>query len=148
MTRVRDMIGNRSEIYSLSDEATIHEAAMYLRDRQVRATAVCDARGAIVGVIAQGDISNKVAAEHRCPSWVKVREVMSKDVVTVTPDSTIDECIRLMEKNKIYHLLVVERGKSFGMISAQDVFRTVADDEKARADMLESWAFGPPPASP
>jgi CBS domain-containing protein len=141
MTKVRDLIGDRSDFYSLPEEATVHDAARYLRDRQVRATAVCDAGGAPVGVIAQSDISDKIAAEHRCPSWVKVGEIMSTQLVTVTPETTVDECLRLMEKHNIYHLLVVERGASLGMVSAQDVLRMVARDEKARADVLETWAF-------
>jgi predicted transcriptional regulator len=141
MTRVRDLLGDRSEIYSLSDEATVHDAARYLRKHQVRATGVCDVSGRLVGVIAQSDISDKVAAEHKCPSWIKVREVMSTHLVTVNPETNLEECVRLMEKHKIYHLLVVDGGANLGMISAQDVLRLVARDEKARADLLESWAF-------
>jgi len=141
MTKVRDLIGARSEVYSLQEDATVHEAARYLRDRQVRATAVCNADGTLVGVIAQSDISDKIAAEHRCPSWVKVREIMSTGLVTVSPDTGVDECLRLMEKHSIYHLLVVERGASLGMLSAQDVLRMVARDEKERADTLATWAF-------
>src|SRR5262249_42319709 len=123
MTKVRDLIGNRSEFYSLPQDATVHDAARYLRDRQVRATARWDVGGAPVGVVAQSDISDKIAAEHRCPSWVRVREIMSTRLVTVTPETTVDECLRLMEKHNIYHLLVVEHGSSLGMISAQDVLR-------------------------
>jgi predicted transcriptional regulator len=145
MTRVKDLLGDRTEIFSLSMDATVHEAAMYLRDRQVRATAICDPNGHPLGVIAQSDISDKVAAEHRCPSWIKVSEIMSTELISVTPESSVEECVRLMEKNKIFHLLVVDgsSGRSMGMISAQDVLRMVASDEKARADLLQSWAFPP-----
>ena len=117
---------------------------MYLRDRQVRATAVCDSNGHPLGVIAQSDISDKVAAENRCPSWIKVPEIMSTELISVTPESSVEECVLLMEKNRIFHLLVVDgSGRSLGMISAQDVLRMVASDEKARADLLQSWAFPP-----
>ena len=144
MTRVKDLLGDRTEIYSLSEDATVHEAAMYLRDRQVRATAICDSKGHPLGVIAQSDISDKGAAENRCPSWIKVPEIMSTELISVTPESSVEECVRLMEKNKLFHLLVVDAsGRSLGMISAQDVLRMVASDEKARADLLQSWAFPP-----
>jgi CBS domain-containing protein len=142
MATVKDLLGNRTEVYSLSVDDTVHRAAMYLRDRQVRATIVCDEKTCPVGVIAQSDISDKVAAEHLCPSWTRIREVMSTRLITVTPESSVEECVRLMEKNKIYHLVVVDSsGHSLGMISAQDVLRMVASDEKARADLLQSWAF-------
>ena len=144
MTTVKELLGVREDIYSLTEEATVHEAANYLRDRQIRATPICDSEGRPVGVIAQSDISDKVAAEHRCPSWTKVEEVMSTRLVTVTTESNLEECLRLMEKNNIYHLLVVdESGRSLGMISAQDVLRVMVSDQKARADLLQAWAFPP-----
>ena len=142
MATVRDLLGNRTAVYSLSVDDTVHRAAVYLRDRQVRATIVCDDKACPVGVIAQSDISDKVAAEHLCPSWTRVSEVMSTGLISVTPESSVEECVRLMEKHKIYHLVVVDHsGRSLGMISAQDVLRMVASDEKARADLLQAWAF-------
>jgi CBS domain-containing protein len=145
MTRVRDLLQNRTEFFSVSADTTVHEAAIFLRDRQVRATVVCDGRRRPVGVISQSDISDKVAAEDRCPSLVKVKEIMSTDLITVTPESTFEECLHLMEKHGIYHLVVVgPSGESLGMISAQDVLRIVASDERARADLLHNWAFPSP----
>ncbi|PYV01062.1 MAG: hypothetical protein DMG10_18840 [Acidobacteria bacterium] len=142
MKTVRDLLGDRRDIYALPEDATVHQAAKYLRDRKVRATAICDGEGRPLGVISQSDISDKIAAEHLCPSWVRVREIMSTQLITVTRENGLEECLRLMEKNNIYHLLVLdESGLSLGMISVQDVFRMVASDEKARADLLESWAF-------
>ena len=142
MTKVKDLLGERKEIFSLSEDATVHEAANYLRERQIRAVSVCNSEGRPVGVIAQSDISDKVAAEHLCPSWTKVGEIMSTTLVTVTRESNVEECLILMEKNNMYHLLVLdESGRSMGMISAQDVLRVMVSDEKARADLLQSWAF-------
>jgi CBS domain-containing protein len=141
MNRVHDLLGDRQTVYSLSEDATVHDAARYMRERQVRATPVCSAEGRVIGVIAQSDISNKLVAEHLCPSWVRVREVMSKSLVIVTPETGVDECLRLMEKHNIYHLLVVDGDRNLGMISAQDVLRTMVQEQRARADMLESWAF-------
>ncbi|MGH9701821.1 MAG: CBS domain-containing protein, partial [Candidatus Acidiferrales bacterium] len=69
---VADLIGSRKEVYSLSDEATVHDAARYLRDKKVRAAGVCNKEGKLVGVVSQSDISDKVAAENRCPAWMKV----------------------------------------------------------------------------
>jgi CBS domain-containing protein len=95
-----------------------------------------------MGVVSQSDISDKVTAENRCPAWVRVSEIMSRNLVTVTPENNIDECLRLLETHGIYHLVVVDpSGRSMGMISAQDILRMVATNEKARADLLEHWAF-------
>ena len=140
--KVRDLISNRREVYSLRDDTSVHEAARYLRDRQIRSIGIVDAAGRLVGVLSQSDISDKVAAENKCPAWMKVSEIMTPELVVVPPDSPLEECILLMEKHGIFHLLVVdERGAFLGMISVQDLLRVIASDEKARADLLQAMIF-------
>jgi CBS domain-containing protein len=139
---VLDLIGSRAEVYSVRDEVTVHEAARYLREREVRAAGVLDANGALAGVVSQSDISDKVAAENKCPAWMRVSEIMSTSLVTVTPDRPVADCLRLMEQHGIYHLLVVDAGGGYrGMLSVSDLLRVIASDEKARADMLEAFLF-------
>src|SRR3989449_7996071 len=140
--KVNDLIASRKEIYSISDTTTVHEAARYLRDKGVRAVGVLDAVCRLTGVVSQSDISDKVAAENRCPAWMRVTEIMTKELITVTPDMALDECLRLMEKNGIYHLLVVDQAqKYYGMLSVTDLLQVIASDHKARADMLEAFIF-------
>ncbi len=96
----------------------------------------------MVGVVSQSDISDKVAAENKCPAWMRVSEIMSTALVTVSPDMSLEECSLLMDKHGIYHLLVLEKAGSFrGMISVTDLLQLIASDEKARADMLEAFIF-------
>lgn len=140
--KVNDLIASRKEIYSISDTTTIHEAARYLRDKGVRAVGVLDAVGRLVGVVSQSDISDKVAAENKCPAWLTVSEIMSRDLLTVTPEVTFDESLRLMEQNGVYHLLILGDGNKYlGMLSVSDLLKVMASDEKARADLLESYVF-------
>lgn len=140
--KVLDLIGSRTEVYSIPQDATVHDAARYLRDRQVRAVGVLDADGRLVGVVSQSDISDKVAAENKCPAWMRVTEIMSTGLVSVTPDRSLTECLRLMEQHGIYHLLVVDEGGGYrGMLSVTDLLTVIASDEKSRADMLEAFLF-------
>src|SRR5712691_9982392 len=140
--KVNDLIASRKEIYSISDTTTVHEAARYLRDKGVRAVGVLDAVSRLVGVVSQSDISDKVAAENKCPDWMRVSEVMSNALVTFSPDMSLEECSRLMDKHGIFHLLVMDKVGSFrGIISVTDLLQLIASDEKARADMLEAFIF-------
>jgi predicted transcriptional regulator len=144
MAKVSELLGSRTDIYFLQQDMTVHEAARYLREREVRSTAVCDKNGKVIGVVSQSDISDKVAAENLSPDAVNVREIMEKQLIQVTPETGLEECLHLMDEHNIYHLLVVDDlGKYYGMISAQDLLRVTASDHKARADLLESWAFPP-----
>jgi len=140
--QVADLIKARTEVFSLREDVTVHEAARYLREKQVRSAGVINSQGKLVGVISQSDISDKVAAENKCPAWMRVSEVMSTQLVAVPPETPLDECVLLMERHGIFHLLVLDAAEIFrGMISAQDLLRVIASDQKARADMLESFLF-------
>ena len=138
---VRDVLGSRSEVFSIQPDMTVHEAARYLRDCQIRSVAVISG-GELVGVVSQSEISDKVAAENKCPAWMHVSEIMSTGLVVVAPDASLDDCLHLMEENGIYHLLVVDRrGGYWGMVSVRDLLGMIALDQKARADMLESFVL-------
>jgi CBS domain-containing protein len=140
--KVADLIKSRKEVFSIPEDATVHDAARYLRDHQVRAVGVTDKSGKLQGVVSQSDVSDKVAAENKCPAWMRVTEIMTKDLITVSPEAPLDECLRLMEKHGIYHLVVVDERKGFhGMISVADLLQVIASDQKARADMLEAFIF-------
>jgi CBS domain-containing protein len=141
---VRDLIRSREEVFSIPPDMTVHDAARYLRDKQIRSVGVLDGTGKLVGVVSQADISDRVAAENKCPAWMRVSEIMSTNLVCITPEMALDECLRLMEKHGIYHLLVVDSLEKFcGMISVSDLLQVIASDHKQRADLLESFAFPP-----
>jgi CBS domain-containing protein len=139
---VRDLLGSRQDVYSVRDDATVHEVALYLRDRQVRAVGVLDLRGRVVGVVSQADVSDKVAAENKCPAWMKISEIMSRNPISVPLDTSLDECLRLMEKHGFFHLPVLDEKAGFrGMLSVQDLLRVIVRDHKERADLFEAMMF-------
>lgn len=140
--KVADLIGSRKEVFSIAETKSVLDAAKYLREKQVRSAGVVDSNGKLIGVVSQSDISDKVAAENKCPGWSNVTEIMSRDLVTVTPEVSFDDCLRLMEQNGVYHLLILGEGNKYlGMLSVSDLLKVMASSEKARADMLESYVF-------
>jgi CBS domain-containing protein len=140
--QVRDLIKSRQQVFAVSEDMTVHDAARYMREHKLRAVGVLDAAGKLSGALSQSDISDKVAAENKPPAWMRVSEIMSRKLVVVAPDQTFDECLRRMEENGIFHLLVMEEGGVFhGMISVADLLQVIASDHKARADMFEALLF-------
>jgi CBS domain-containing protein len=140
--KVSDLVGTRREVYSIPEGTSVLEAAQYLREKSVRSAGVINAQGQLVGVVSQSDISDKIAAENKCPAWVKISEIMSRNLLSVTPAMTFDECLQLMDHNGVYHLLIVDGDGAYrGMLSVSDLLRVMASDQKARADLLESYLF-------
>jgi CBS domain-containing protein len=142
--RVSDLIGSRKEVYFITEETSVMQAAQYLREKQVRSVGVVDGTGKLTGVISQSDISDKVAAENRNPEAMRVDEIMTRNLLTVTPEMSFEDSLRAMEQNGVYHLLVLDgENRYLGMLSVSDLLKVMAADNKERADMLESYMFPP-----
>jgi CBS domain-containing protein len=140
--RVSDLIGSRKEVYFITEETNVMKAAQYLREKQVRSVGVVDGAGKLTGVISQSDISDKVAAENRNPESMRVNEIMTRNLLTVTPEMSFEDSLRAMEQNGVYHLLVLDGENRYqGMLSVSDLLKVMAADNKERADMLESYMF-------
>ena len=68
--------------------------------------------------------------------------IRDSQLVSATPDTSLEDCLRLMEQHGIYHLVVLDNQKGYrGMISVTDLLQLFASDQKARADMLEALIF-------
>jgi len=139
---VHDIIKDRKEVYCISNQTTVAEAARYLKDRGIRATGVCNLSGKIVGVVSQSDISDKVVAENYRPSEVSVQSIASTNLIKITPDTEIKEAMRIMQESGVYQLIVEDStGKFSGMVSMRDCNAMRVEEERERAEMLKDYAF-------
>lgn len=139
---VSDVIKDREQIYCISNQMTVAEAARYLRDRGIRATGVCNLSGKIVGVISQSDISDKVVAENCLPAEVMALSVASQNLIKISPEAECRAAMQLMREKGVYHLIVEDvEGNFLGMISMRDCVAMAAEDEKERAEIYKSYAF-------
>jgi CBS domain-containing protein len=139
---VRDIIKDRKEVYCISNQTTVAEAARYLKDRGIRATGVCNLSGKIVGVVSQSDISDKVVAENYRPSEVSVLSISSLNLIKVTSETEIGAALDVLQQNGVYHLIVEDAdGKFLGMVSMRDCVAMKGEEEKERAEMLNDYAF-------
>lgn len=139
---VRDIIKDRKEVYSISNQTTAAEAARFLKERGIRATGVCNLSGKIVGVVSQSDISDKVVAENFRPSEVSVQSIASANLIKVTSETEVDAALEVLQQNGVYHLIVEDaEGKFLGMVSMRDCVMMKGEEEKERAEMLKDYAF-------
>ena len=109
---VGDLIESRKDVFSIADDLTVYDAARYLREKQVRSVGVCDRNGKLLGVVSQSDISDKVAAENKCPAWMRVSEIMTSELTVVPPETPLAECLRLMETQRVLPLAGHEQARA------------------------------------
>jgi CBS domain-containing protein len=101
------------------DSATVREASRVMKNYDIGSLVVLKGTD-IIGIVTERDIVNSVASS-KDPDVTEISEVMSKKVVTVSPEQTIEEAVDLMVEHKIKKLPVVEAGKIKGIITASDI---------------------------
>ena len=128
---VAELLGDRrGTVLSVPAHATVHAALERLAEHDVGVLVVLDG-GRPAGIFSERDLARKVELRGRAAKTTTVREVMTPEVLYVTPEHTLDRCLALMGKCRVRHLAVAEGGRVVGVVSARDILLdVVAADEK------------------
>ena len=121
--------------------ATVFDAIRIMSERQVGALPVIQDRS-LVGIISERDYARKVILKDKSSKTTRVSEIMTPDVVTVSLGNRVEECITLMKRHHIRHLVVVEEGQVVGMVSLRDLFSEIIDDQAETIVQLEHYIRG------
>ena len=110
-------------VHLIASSATVAEASASMQTRHIHSLLVereneIDA----YGIITDTDVVGKVLAQGKDPAQTRVREVMSKPIITVPPDCTLFDMAQLMARNHINHLPVFDGKRLVGMVSSTDIF--------------------------
>jgi CBS domain-containing protein len=120
---------------TLEDTATVVEAARAMRDGNFGTVIVVKGKGgSVCGVVTDRDIVVRAVADGRDPKAVKLAEICSGDVTTVSPDETVDNVVKLMREKAIRRVPVVEDGRPVGVVSLGDLAKEM-DEGPALADI-------------
>ncbi|MEM0211904.1 MAG: CBS domain-containing protein [Candidatus Methanomethylicia archaeon] len=112
----------RREFFTIDVEATALEASKLMLDKNIGYLIVLE-KGRPIGIVSERDLVFKVMALEKEPSKVKVSEIMSKPLITVDPDATLDEVVEIMVKHDLRRIPVVKDGIIYGMFSTRDLAR-------------------------
>jgi len=110
-------------------------------DQNVGAVVVT-ARGEVRGIFTERDYLRRIALEGRTSRETRVRDVMTRDLVTVTPDMSVDQCLALMTGRKIRHLPVLNGDDLVGIVSIGDCVRARLDEVQTEAEELQRFVSG------
>jgi CBS domain-containing protein len=113
----------------------------FMAEKNVGALPVVQ-EGRLVGIVSERDYTRKVALKGRTSKETLVRDIMAPGPITVTPNSSVDECLHIMTDKRIRHLPVLEEGKLVGIISIGDLVNWVISAQSATIDHLESYISG------
>ena len=113
---------------SIGASASVVEAAQLMREQHIGSLPVTD-NERLVGMITDRDITTRVVAESAVPETTSVGDVYSRDLISVEPDSDLDEALQLMARHQVRRLPVVENGRLVGMVAQADI--ALKENERA-----------------
>ena len=129
MHYVSDLLEKKAEeVVWIGPLESVFDALTLMNEKNVGAVCV-QIEDYLVGILSERDYMRKVILDIHASKKTKVSEVMTTDLVTVTPQDTVRHCIALTKKHHIRHLPVVQDGKTLGMISLRDLFLDAIEEQ-------------------
>ena len=128
-------------VWSVPSDATVYDAMKMMADKDVGALLIMDG-SEFVGVVSERDYARKVILQGRSSKETPVREIATETVITITPECSVDEAMRLITTNRIRHLPVVCEGKVHGMISIGDLVQWISFAQDQTIEQLEHYIEG------
>lgn len=132
-------------VFSIEPSTSVYDALAMMADHEIGALLVMEG-GRLVGVISERDYARKVILQGRSSRDTRVDDIMSSDLVTVTGQATVDDCMKLMTQYRIRHIPVVEGGNVTGVVSLGDLVKWVIGAQEQEIQHLHAYIAGGYPA--
>lgn len=139
MRTVRQLLDTKSpEVHSISPDAPVIDAIRLMAERRIGALLVMDG-ARLAGILSERDYARKIVLQGRSSKDTPVRDIMTADVVSVTPQHNTDQCMQLVTDSRIRHLPVVEDGQVIGVVSIGDLVKAVIEEQRQELDHLQRY---------
>ena len=135
--RIAELIRNQ-ETYRSDGRQTVLEAARAMVARNIGAVPVLE-NGILVGIFSERDLMKRVVSESLDPKTTPVREVMTRDPLTVSPREELETCRALMKRHGFRHLPVCEGAQLVGMVSLRDILHYDLDAKDEEVRMMRAY---------
>jgi CBS domain-containing protein len=128
-------------IWSVEPTATVYEAIAMMAEKSVGALLVVS-DGKLVGIISERDYARKVVLQRRSSSDTLVREIMTGSVITVTPDHSVENCMKMITEHRVRHLPVLAGDQLVGVISIGDLVNAIITEQAETIGHLHTYISG------
>ncbi|MEI6083369.1 MAG: CBS domain-containing protein [Verrucomicrobiota bacterium] len=142
MYTVKHLLQSKNDrVWSIAPTATVYAALELMATQNIGAVLVVTA-DKIVGIFTERDYARKVILKGKTSKTVTVGELMTTEVLYVSPDDTVENCMALMTDKRARHLPVLAAGKLVGLISIGDVVKAIISDREIMIRELERYITG------
>jgi CBS domain-containing protein len=139
MGKVRNILEAKGRaVFSVEPTVMVLKAIELMCEKNIGGLLILE-KGKLAGIFTERDYARKLILKGKSSKDTPIGELMTPNPFTVTPDSSIDDCMKLMTDKFIRHLPVMENGELIGMISIGDVVRHVINEQRDIIEHLEHY---------
>ena len=128
-------------IWSISPDTSVYDAIAMMADKRIGSLLVM-VGSQLVGIITERDYARKVILQGRSSRDTPVEDIMTRDVATVSPDHSVDDCMRIITQLRVRHLPVLCDNEVIGIISIGDLVNSIISAQAATIDHLHTYIHG------
>ena len=126
-------------VYTVTPSTTVAQVAQQLSTRRVGCVLVLRDNDEVAGIVSERDLVRAVAQHGPTALEMEVRQVMTRDVVSCTPDDSIDQIMGMMTRGRFRHMPVVQRGELLGLVSIGDVVKARLAETEHETEALKAY---------
>ena len=127
-----------NKVWSIAPQETAYKALQLMSEKNLGALLVID-KGKVVGIFSERDYARKVILKGKSSKTTNVSELMTKEVLCVYPETSVEDCMSLMTEKRVRHLPVMEKKHLVGIVSLGDVAKQLIADQKFENEELERY---------
>ena len=130
-----------NNVWTISPNKTVYQALEFMAEKDVGALLVTEG-DKVMGIFSERDYARKIILKGKSSVNTTISQLMVKEVIYVTPNQSIDDCMALMTENRIRHLPVIEDGKLIGLVSIGDVVSHIISIQEFKINELKKYITG------
>lgn len=130
-----------NHVWTISPKANVLDALKIMTEQGIGAVLVTQEEN-LLGIFSERDYARKVELKGLQAATTSVGEVMTGELITVSPHQSVNECMELMTEKRIRHLPVMDNGRLVGMISIGDVVKDIIEELQFMLKQMENFVYG------
>ncbi|RKR81631.1 CBS domain protein [Mucilaginibacter gracilis] len=139
MKKIRNILENKGhQVYSVTPETSVYDALQIMMEKNISSLLIME-NEILEGIFTERDYARKLVLMGRSSKETRIADIMTANLLTITPSETIDHCMEVMSTYKIRHLPVIDNNRVTGMVSIGDVVKFIIEDQKRTIQQLESY---------
>ena len=132
-------LNKNRKIWTISKDQNVRQGLILMSENNIGAIIIVDNNDFPIGIFSERDYARKIILKGKSSKDTLLDEVMTKELITVTRDYKIDQCMEIMNEKRIRHLPVLENKKIVGIISIRDVLKIMIEEQKELINHLQKF---------